>query len=326
MNKAASTVQAYLKRGNQLWLRAAKECGLSPMIMSPSDFIHWLENQLPTLKPASRRQYIASVKQHLLMMRDNVDVYLVASDALEWAFQQSQQMRSADYVSLKKGIKPWRGKTSSQKSKHLHVTDLSELVKQTTDMRGKWIKPALLWMAANMVVGLRPGEWRSAYVSQQAEKKILIVQNAKNTNGRAHGVLRHIDITGLKAEEFKLVISQCDAAKQHSTNDDAWNTYYRGVRKTIHRITRAILPNQRKYPTLYTSRHQFAADAKSAGMSKIEIAALMGHAIDETSTTHYGKRKHGRGKCRVRADAAEMATIRVKADVIKNKRQQYIKV
>ena len=45
--------------------------------------------------------------------------------------------------------------------------------------------------------------------------------------------------------------------------------------------------------TLYSARHQFAADAKAAGLSKAEIAALMGHRSIETAGEHYGRRSAG---------------------------------
>lgn len=318
MTKAQSTIDAYLKRGHQLWLRAAKSYVLSLNEITSTMFIDWLERLLPGLKPTSRRQYIAASKQLLLTLDGNIEFSALLLDEFNRAVQRLQEMQSADYSLNKHIAKPWQGKTSNQKSKHLKISDLSKIVKQSTDMRGKWIRPALLWITANMIVGLRPSEWRYAHLNIIAEKIIFTVRNAKNTNGRANGEYRNLDLTHLHPDELKLVKTQINAIKPHTKDDASWNQYYQGVRKAIYRITRAALPNKRRYPTLYTSRHQFAANAKSAGMNKVEIAALMGHAIDETAGMHYGKSKHGRGVCLVKANAEEMATVRIKCTGITN--------
>lgn len=311
MTKAQSTIDAYLKRGHQLWLRAAKSYGLSLNEITLKMFISWLEKLLPGLKPASRRQYIAASKQLLLTGDGNLEPKFLL-DEFSSAAKRLKQMQSADYSFNQHFERPWKGKTSNQKSKHLKISDLSKIVKQSTDMRGKWIRPALLWITANMIVGLRLTEWRYAHLNSIAEKILFTVRNGKNSNGRANGEYRNLDLTHLNTGELKLVTMQINAVKSHAKDDVSWNQYYQGVRKAIYRITRAALPNKKKYPTLYTSRHQFAANAKSAGMNKVEIAALMGHAVDETAGTHYGRSKHGRGVCLVKANAEEMATVRIK--------------
>lgn len=309
MSKTDLTIQSYLHRGNQLWNRAANHQIFQPQL-SPLTFIDWLENLLPSLKPSSRRQYIASVRELLLNMRSGcTDSEL--NDQLDRAIERSQHMQSSDFNSLIKLPKRWRGRTSSQKSKHLNFDDLRKLVKQSENLRGKWIKPALLWLIANIIVGLRPAEWRYAKLSISDEEAVLIVENAKNTNGRSNGRVRTLNLAHITSNEMGLIRSQLNEAKSHATDDLSWNQYYAGVRNAIYRMTREILPSKKTYPSLYTSRHQFAAESKSSGLSKIEIACLMGHAADDTAGSHYGKRKHGRGNCRVKAIKSEMATVRV---------------
>lgn len=311
MTKAQSTIDAYLKRGHQLWLRAAKSYDLSINEITPKMFIEWLEKLLPELKPASRRQYIAASKQ-LLPTLDGKHKTKLLLDEYNWVVERLLQMQSADYSINQHIARPWQGKTSNQKSKHLKISDLSKIFIQSTDMRGKWIRPALLWITANIIVGLRPSEWRFAHLNIIAGKIIFTVRNAKNTNGRANGEYRNLDLTHLHPDELKLIKSQVNAINIHTKDDAGWTQYYQGVRKAIYRITRVALHNKRRYPSLYTSRHQFAANAKSAGMNKVEIAALMGHAIDETAGMHYGKKKHGGGICLVKASDEEMATVRIK--------------
>src|SRR5260363_111525 len=60
--------------------------------------------------------------------------------------------------------------------------------KQNSD----YAKRTALWLAAAAVTGLRPCEWRTAQLNEDATQ--LIVQNAKATNGRANGASRTIAI------------------------------------------------------------------------------------------------------------------------------------
>jgi hypothetical protein len=187
------------------------------------------------------------------------------------------------------------------------------MIAQIKKMRGKWLKQALIWMLANIVVGLRPIEWKQATLREHEGDIELVINNAKNTNGRANGDVRHINLSNLTESELRLVRNQLDASSKNNSSDYIWNDYYNGIRKTLHRLARATFKNQRKYPTLYSSRHQFCANAKSVGMTKTEVAALMGHAVDDTAGSHYGKKKHGRSICNVAANADEVASVRQKA-------------
>lgn len=302
-----------------MWARAAKAHTVALDGLHPADYIVWLEGILPTLKPATRRQYIAAAKAWLATLVDAPYKYSGSIDELKIIFQKCNEMQSCNYTPQVKS-KQWRANTSGQKAKKVTVTEIFSLLKVVGNRKGKWIKPALVWMLANISVGLRPVEWRNASLSEVDSRLILVVVNAKNTNGRSHGKLRHIDITDLKSTEIQWVKTQLHAIQYLAKDDKKWSTYYSGVRHNIRNITRELLPKQRKYPTLYSTRHQFSANAKSEGMSKIEVAALMGHATDETATMHYGKKKYGSGSCRVKADVNEMQKIRLKSSPMIYKR------
>ena len=312
MSKTAATIKAYQDRGEQLWLRAGKECGVALNEMATTEYLIWLDNLLPSLKPASRRQYIAASKELLISMQNKVNSKLTVDAYLEKSIERVRMMQSNQYSNITAIKKRWRGRTSGQKAKKCGWDDLKMIATQTYGMRGKWITPAILWMMSNTLVGLRPSEWRTATLAEGDKKTYLIVQNGKYSNGRSHGKERHLELTDLKDKELKLIQRQLKVVSQYAEHDVTWKTYYSGVRKTIHRVTRRIMPSQRKYPTLYSSRHQFAADAKAEGLSKVEIAALMGHAIDETASCHYGLKRHGGGGCKVKPDVMEMQKVRVK--------------
>ena len=74
-------------------------------------------------------------------------------------------------------------------------------------------------------------------------------------------------------------------------------------------VTRKCLGKRASYPTLYSLRHQFAANAKSS-YTQSEVAALMGHGVDVTATIHYGRRASGQGALKVAPLPAQVATVR----------------
>lgn len=312
VGKTELTRKAYLKRGSLLWKRAARDCGSSDGELLALDYLYWLENLLPSLKPASRRQYIASTREILHDFVINKFIPQNDKENLKLAISKSQTMQGSDYKPDIK-INKRALNTSAQKAKKIEVDDLVTISKLTQNIKGKWINPALVWMGANIIIGLRPCEWQSATITEVDKEIILVVNNAKNTNGRSHGAKRHINITSLKPIELKLIKSQLLTIQNFVEDGGLWFAYYDGVRKTIHRITRKYLSRRKLYPTLYSSRHQFAANAKAAGMTKIELAALMGHAVDITAGFHYGKKKHGKGGCRVKPSSVDVAKVRVKS-------------
>lgn len=310
ITKTNATVIAYLKRGKLLWNQAAKELGSTPNILLPTDYLIWLKEKLPKLKPASRRLYLASTKEFLNHILISDGSYGGGKENLNSTLELSSKLQSIDFNPKFKYSLPSR--TSNQKAKKINFSELKFLVQKTQGMKGKWIKAALIWMLANILVGLRPSEWRSASLTVAGGKFILVVVNGKNTNGRAHGLLRHINVTNLEPQDLNWVKLQLQAVRQYVKNDATWEGYYGGVRKTIHKITRKFLSKRDKHMSLYSARHQFSANAKSIGMSKVEVAALMGHAVDGTAGFHYGKKKHGTGNCGVQADPTDMLKVRIK--------------
>lgn len=312
MSKSDGTIEAYRKRGELLWNRAAVELAVSPAILSPFDFLIWIDSILPMYKPATRRQYIASLKEWLRHMQKTWTIYGPAVLVLDQAINKSQQMQSRNYSPLGKPQKLGT-RTSSLKAKRVDVDELSNAVKKSFSMRGKWIKQAMRWMLINILVGLRPCEWRNATINKVNEKLTLVVKNAKHTFQRSNGEARHLDISGLRAIELRWIRMHLRCIDEFVRDDVKWQQYYEAIRKTIRRVMRKLLPDMKKYPSLYSTRHQFAANAKFAGFSKTEVAALLGHAVDITAGEHYGRKRHGRGGCRVKPDNSEVSTVRIKS-------------
>lgn len=310
MSKSDDTIKAYVHRGQCLWSRAASDLDRSVENLLPSEYLQWLERLLPTLKPASRRQYIASSRQWLDNLKQCNPYRHGDQKNLADAICKGHEMQSWKYAPVeKKSV--WRGRTSSQKAKRVSLEDLAKIGNEATSMRGKWNREAVLWLQANVAVGLRPSEWRFARIEVREDRQILVVRNGKHSNGRSNGSHRHLDITELTPGDLVRVRLQLKVIRQIANDDLSWKTYYEGVRQAIRRIFRNHLGGRRKYPSLYSTRHQFAADAKASGLRKVEVAALMGHAIDETAGMHYCAGRHGNGRCMVKPDKREVAMVRM---------------
>ena len=210
------------------------------------------------------------------------------------------------------GCRPGREKIR----RGLSDRDVDRLWDKAKDSPGK-IK-SWLWVVAGRATGLRPSEWEHAELTEGPAGPILVVRNAKHTNGRGNGETRRIglsDIVRLATYTDSPHPNQAwEAIKTHLANvakekekPDGFRRYKKACRNTLYRLTKEAGV---KGVSLYTPRHQFAADAKRANLSRAEVAALMGHASDETATTHYGRRIQGRGEPVPSPDPREVATVR----------------
>ena len=179
---------------------------------------------------------------------------------------------------------------------------------------------AWLWVVAGRATGLRPSEWEHAELTEGPTGPILVVRNAKHTNGRGNGETRRIDLSDIvhlatytdsphPNQAWEAIKSHLVNVAKEKEKPDGFRRYRKSCRNTLYRLTKEAGV---KGASLYTSRHQFAADAKRANLSRAEVAALMGHASDETATTHYGRRIQGRGEPVPSPDPGEVATVRRK--------------
>lgn len=61
------------------------------------------------------------------------------------------------------------------------------------------------------------------------------------------------------------------------------------MRQTV----KKLLPRTQSDIMMYSARHQLIANLKYAGLSRAEIACIVGHGNDITATEHYGKKRCG---------------------------------
>jgi integrase len=181
-------------------------------------------------------------------------------------------------------------KTSSNKKKSFNIKEIKKIDDYLKKSKNKWANPLRLWIRSGSLIGLRPQEWKD--VQLKIDEKIIIIKNAKNTNGRSLGEHRTINLSHLEDEKINDIEIHIKIS-DNMHKKGIWDIYYQGCSNLLKYSARKIWTNKSRYPSLYSCRHQFSANMKASGCTKKEVAALMGHASDLTAQEHYGRKIHG---------------------------------
>lgn len=288
------TVTRYEKRAIALAKKARRALGIaSQSELDPRAFAIWLADIRHTFAKATWRQYKASLIEHLRHQPSSA-----AQEAIEFLINTESASVHAS-----------AGRTSATKLKRFPPADF-EAVLQVLRQRSNPLDPVLgVWLRAGLITGLRPQEWLQSEIITIDDLPALRVVNAKHSNGRANGPTRTLMLDRLSEEERQLLAAQV-SYMQALERSGEFDPLYHRCRVRLQRVVRRLWPRRRRYPTLYSTRHQFAANAKASGASKAEVAALMGHAVDDTATTHYGKTRNGTPCLKVWPLPAEVASVR----------------
>lgn len=325
IDKTLKTKATYLKRAKDLIEKAYKEAtdkGASFKKLTESTVIYhdvikqafvgmtllntaiWFKKFWGTnLRPSTVRQYRASLKYFVEREHANKKVN---DDYMKKIFDVLDTIQAGD----KKTLPP---KTSSAKQKHLKDEKLFAIIEDLKTNKSKWSKMTIAWLRAAVLTGLRPIEWTMTEYDERND--CLIVKNAKNTNNRAHGENRTIYLTHLDETLKKNIITHLQIAKYHS-NNNLWEDYYQGCSALLQRRCKVLFPKAKKNISLYSARHQYSANLKASGLKCNEIAALMGHATDETAMETYGKKQYGsKGLQPNKISKEEVSKVKVKYKV-----------
>lgn len=174
------------------------------------------------------------------------------------------------------------------------VLDLPRKRKQARRQRitdeefGRWVKELL---AKEQVVeagalllismtGARPCELSGISVNGNR----IVIPGAKHS----HGGLRGADRVLEASEDFcRLVSNALEAFHSQGRSLDS-------IRIAIRRAALETFP-RKKVPSMYTLRHQFGSNLKASGLSRVEIAYVMGHQATD-SIARYGDKRFGRAE------------------------------
>lgn len=294
-----STKQKYKKRTQELIRRCRKDLQISVYDqLDLRQFVGWLISRKTEWSRPTWRFYKSSVVYFLEKEIEESGKHEVAEEALELLLEHGVE-----------GCVKKTEKTSGKKLKKFPVKDFYKLHTYLSEHEGRWHEPLRRWLISGLLTGLRPQEWANTTYTNALGEEALIVKNAKATNGRAHGPTRTILLGGLSDEERNIIKTHVERANEWQEHDQ-YQYFYNACANTLGRLSRSIWPRRPQHVSLYSARHQFSADAKASGLSREEIAALMGHAVDDTATKHYGKKTAGATLVMVKPDPAEVNKIR----------------
>jgi len=281
-----ATDRAYRRRADHLLRRWRKE--RRGQTASPFDFVNWLLDVLEGVKPASFRQYKAAALAHLPQMFDGSGELDLAMDRLR-----------AAHAKPNRHLPP---RTSARKMRFLPQEDWERLrdwllagvaVGDGVDAaKASVITPAALeaWCRATLLCALRPTEWAKAECREEGHRLIVIVRNAKATQGRSHGETRTLVFEELDGSEREAISATIELARAWAARGKS-AVLQKLVADALYRAARAALGRREAYPSLYTFRHQAIANWKTE-RDAVEVAALCGHARTKTAARHYAARRY----------------------------------
>lgn len=295
MSRSESTQIEYKKRAQQLCTRAQVE--LKSKESDPRMVAAWLLKYRKNISKNTFRQYKSALVYYFWEV-------LGTPSAKQAACFLARQ--NSDFASKTSD------KTSGKKRKNIPEDDLNLLTAYLRrGVDNKWGNETANWLLAGIITGLRPVEWEHAKVYQDGDDFKLVVQNVKNTNGRANGMQRTLLLNNLNEEDIEILSSHL--ANIEKFGREKFHDFWVSCSKTLNRANETLFGKRKKNITLYSARHQFSADAKKSGLSPQAIAALMGHATDATAALHYGKRRSGRqGGLKVQPLSSEVETVKQK--------------
>lgn len=295
LSRIEQTKIDYIKKSKQLLNRAKKEMDI-PLDdeLDVRQFVVWLVDLKPTISRNTWRFYKSAVIYYL----ENYPNEQEAIEAMEYIKEVTSH-----------GAMTTTERTSSLKLKKITFEDWLKLDTYLKEKNKKWHEQLRAWLRSSVITGLRPVEWRNAMYFLHEGAPALKILNAKATNGRGNGETRILLLQDVPVNDLKII-------KEHLNNTrtfvgmDEYEYFYRGCAIALYKACRRCWPKRKRHITLYSTRHQFSANAKSSGFSRVEIAAMMGHAVDITASIHYGKKIAGNETISISPLASEVSSVR----------------
>lgn len=279
--KTEKTEIRYRARFLQLQRKCAIELGFPEVDVITTT--GWLIGKRASIARATWRQYKAVLifeLQHQVLIPP-VETAIIDCLKSLTAETQAGAVKSTD-------------RTSGSKQKRFPLAERQRIFLELFRSRSKSTEALRHFIVATCACGLRPEEWRVAHL-KDAEAGFavkLIIENAKATNGRAHGETRTLRWAQMNHDLRHSIESTIALAHAFST-DDEYEVFRKQLQELLRQIDRKLWARRKTHYTLYSCRHQFAAEAKLA-FSPDEVGAMMGHASDETATKHYGRFKRSK--------------------------------
>ena len=296
MGRSAATQSIYLREGEALANRLSKALKSTDSSAVVAEFLAHADR----FSQRTFRRYKACLSAHLKNAKASPSV-----------------LRKLDLASSKELAKRSK-KTSGKKAKTVNAPDQVLLLAALRARKGKTAQTAADYFEAGVIAGPRPIEWLGAQLSVIDKSPMdapagtthsLTFVNAKRdiNEVRANGISRdmYLELSANEAAVFARVIQDANLHREQ------WGKHYSRMRGVLRYTGKTLWPKRNKVPCFYTTRHQSQANAKASGKPLNEIAAIYGHASDNTPTQHYAHASQGDKKLyKVSPTALSLARVR----------------
>ncbi|MCS4088676.1 hypothetical protein [Rhizobium sp. BK176] len=297
VTRSVKTQQQYVDRGNQLLARYRRERGIIQddlLSLDTVEFADWVLSLKPTLKATTWRPYKQSAKAVLATLPE-ADQAMAILDA-DTSESGSEPERKPT-KEKKKGGREMIRRTSALKAKSISKPDFDRIVNYLRFLSSSKYGHTLAdWLVAGIATGLRPGEWMatSLEISEDPDAPKgryvwLYVLNAKSTNGRGNGQARTVDLSNVRDETVEAIKRMCDRGREWLVRG-TYGDMQGQCAQLLYNTAERMFPGRKLSIALYTTRHQFLANAKSYHPPEA-VSAMAGHGVDNTAMENYGKKR-----------------------------------
>ena len=297
---AESTRLAYAMRYRSLHKRYSQRLGY---LVDADELVTLMLADRPTLAMRTWRYYKASVLHVLSESPDR------NADAIELLAS-----------STSKGLPVRSSRGSGRKAKGIPTKVADELVfnlqlrRRTKRRERKYSTDAVNVLIATVATGLRPSEWTGADLAMVDGVLHLVVANGKHNIQRGNGASRSLILSACTEEQIEVIHN---TIMQFKSNAHQVVAYIKSLNREIKTSLSDLAEDRRiehryRHISLYSARHQFAADAKSANLQYREVAALLGHRSQKTAAWHYAKKSVGSGAVSVSPTSESVAAVGTK--------------
>jgi hypothetical protein len=298
VTRSAKTQQQYVDRGNQLLARYRRERGMlqdNLLALDTVEFADWVLSLKPTLKPTTWRPYKQSAKAVLSTLPDSDQaIEILDADTVE-SGSEPERKPSKDRKS--KGGRDLPRRTSAVKAKSISKPDFDRIVNYLRFLSSSKYGHTLAdWLVAGLATGLRPGEWMATSFEISEDPQAprgryvwLYVLNSKHTNGRSNGAVRTIDLTNVRDEVIEVIRRMTERGREWLVRG-TYADMQGQCAQLLYNTAERMFPGRKLSIALYTTRHQFIANAKSYHPPEA-VSAMAGHGVDNTAAENYGKKR-----------------------------------
>lgn len=213
-----------------------------------------------------------------------------------YRYQLQTCLNDAEFKELI-SVKPSRSKrevatklTSANRAKHLKSDRFRQLNQYLKRSHSRYARPLYLILSLGRKLGLRPSEWnRVTIASHDAIPHIAVESTIKGHRHSPKLSKRYVPLDHLSSSDLDELDELITFIVQQPDFKDIQTKLTQFMKNT----SRVLFFHEDNRPTLYSPRHQFAANLKASGIDPVVIAAIMGHTDTNMQTKYYGRTTDG---------------------------------